>query len=137
MKLEGILETALYCPDLEAAENFYSRVLRLDRCFREPGRHVFFRCGQGMLLLFNPDTTSTEPTYVNGRNVPLHGARGQGHLAFRVPAGELLAWRDHIERHGVAIEAEIAWPEGGQSVYFRDPAGNSIELATPEVWGLE
>jgi hypothetical protein len=39
-------------------------------------------------------------------------------------------WRDHLGREGIAIEAEVAWPEGGHSIYFRDPSGNSVELAT-------
>ncbi|MGN6582964.1 MAG: glyoxalase/bleomycin resistance/extradiol dioxygenase family protein, partial [Rhizobiaceae bacterium] len=25
---------------------------------------------------------------------------------------------------------------GGRSIYFRDPAGNSIEFAEPRIWGL-
>jgi catechol 2,3-dioxygenase-like lactoylglutathione lyase family enzyme len=43
-------------------------------------------------------------------------------------------WRERLEQQGVAIEAEITWPSGGYSIYFRDPAGNSVELATPQVW---
>ena len=35
---------------------------------------------------------------------------------------------------GVPIEAEIAWPQGGHSLYVRDPASNSVELATPSIW---
>ena len=38
--------------------------------------------------------------------------------------------------HGVAIEHEQTWPRGGRSFYVRDPAGNSIEFATPRIWGL-
>ena len=37
---------------------------------------------------------------------------------------------------GVRIEAEVAWPGGGRSIYVRDPSGNSVELATAAVWGL-
>ena len=44
------------------------------------------------------------------------------------------AWREHLRQQGVAIEAEISWPSGGYSIYFRDPAGNSLELATPQMW---
>jgi catechol 2,3-dioxygenase-like lactoylglutathione lyase family enzyme len=134
---KGILETSLYCSDLEAAEQFYTNVLGLDRIGRQRERHVFFRCGQGVLLLFNPAKTGTEPSYVNGIMVPLHGTGGGGHLAFRISASEMPLWREHLQRHRVAIEAEIDWPEGGESIYFRDPAGNSLELATPMVWGFE
>jgi aminoglycoside/choline kinase family phosphotransferase len=38
--------------------------------------------------------------------------------------------------NGVAVEAEIAWPRGGSSLYVRDPAGNSVELAPARIWGL-
>jgi len=39
-------------------------------------------------------------------------------------------------KHGIAIESEITWPGGGRLIYFRHPAGNSVELATPKTWGL-
>jgi catechol 2,3-dioxygenase-like lactoylglutathione lyase family enzyme len=57
-------------------------------------------------------------------------------VAFAIGPAEILAWRDHLQRHGVELEAEITWPSGGQSLYFRDPAGNSVELATPQIWRL-
>jgi catechol 2,3-dioxygenase-like lactoylglutathione lyase family enzyme len=34
----------------------------------------------------------------------------------------------------VEIEREITWPLGGRSVYFRDPAGNSVEFVEGEIW---
>ena len=47
---------------------------------------------------------------------------------------------DPVSSDGVAlevsIEAEVEWPNGGFSIYLRDPAGNSVELATPSIWGL-
>jgi hypothetical protein len=49
------------------------------------------------------------------------------------------AHRVHLRRrqsHGVTVEKEVEWPRGGKSLYFRDPAGNSVELVTPGVWGL-
>src|SRR5439155_10606919 len=92
---------------------------------------------QGMFLVFNPDVTCTETTHISGTAVPLHGARGQGHMAFTVWEAELPAWRMRLADAAVAIETEIVWPGGGHSIYFRDPAGNSIELATPRLWGLE
>ena len=44
--------------------------------------------------------------------------------------------RRWLAKHGVSIEKTIDWPDGGRSLYFRDPAGNSLELATPQIWGL-
>jgi catechol 2,3-dioxygenase-like lactoylglutathione lyase family enzyme len=45
-------------------------------------------------------------------------------------------WRAHLEGRGVEIESQVEWPNGGRSIYFRDPAGNSVEIATPELWEL-
>lgn len=133
--IAGVLETCLYAADLDAAEGFYVGLLGLQLFAREPGRHVFMCCGAGMLLVFDPARTSREPGEVRGVAVPAHGTRGAGHVCFRIEAGELDAWRERLERAGVAIEAEIAWPRGGKSIYVRDPAGNSVELAPALIWG--
>ena len=134
MLVDGILEIAVYCDDLEAAEAFYGRVVGLERIARDPRRHVFFRCGSGVLLVFDPDATSGPPARVGGGIVPSHGARGAGHLAFRIATNALEDCRARLAAHGVPVESEVAWPGGGRSIYVRDPAGNSIEFATPEVW---
>ncbi|MGD8328906.1 MAG: VOC family protein, partial [Acidobacteriota bacterium] len=104
---------------------------------RDEGRHLFFRCGDGMLLLFNPQHTSTTVTEVGDAKMPLHGYDGAGHTAFRAGAEEIEHWKERLVAHGVAIESEIAWPEGGNSIFFRDPAGNVLEFTTPITWGLE
>ena len=131
MRAGRILETCLYVADLDAAERFYTRVLGLEVYSRAPGRHLFFRCGDAMLLLFNPAATE-----IPSGPVPPHGARGSGHVAFAVSQTEIPAWREHLERLGIALEAQVAWPGGGQSLYFRDPSNNSIELTTPLIWKL-
>lgn len=128
--IDRVLETILYVGDLDAAERFYGEVLGLELDSRKDGLFVFFKCGDGMLLLFEPGAAST------GRNVPAHGARGPGHACFAVAEADLDGWKAHLLAAGVAIEQEMAWPRGGRSFYFRDPAGNSLELATPRIWGL-
>ena len=123
-----VLETGLYARDLEATEPFYRTVLGLDVLFREEGRHVFFRCGLGVVLLFNPEATRNDGT------LPAHGTEGDGHVAFAVDAGQLDAWRRHFRRHDVAVEHEETWAPGTRSLYVRDPAGNSVELAPAILW---
>lgn len=128
-----ILESALYVDDLDAAEAFYGGVLGLGRIGRVPGRHVFFRVGAGVLLVFDPAATEVaDPN--SPLPVPPHGARGPGHLCFAAEPLGLGAWRERLEQAGVAIEAEVAWPGGGRSFYFRDPAGNSLEVAEARIW---
>ena len=125
MEPTRIFETCLYATDLAAAERFYSEVLGLELVSRMKDRGLTFRCGDGVLLIFDPRLTR-EPDQL----VPSHGADGPGHIAFAVPAEELDAWSEHLEARGVQIEREIDWSEG-RSIYFRDPAGNSVELRRP------
>jgi catechol 2,3-dioxygenase-like lactoylglutathione lyase family enzyme len=134
-RLNGVLETSLYVDNLEAAERFYGGILGLPKIYSVPGRQLVFRCDSGVLLIFDPSQTETNQMSINGGAIPLHGARGAGHMAFRVPNERLNAWRDCLRANGVAIESEINWPNGAHSIYFRDPAGNSLELATPDMWG--
>ena len=129
-EIEAIVETAIYVGDLDAAEVFYRDVLGLEVIGREAGRHVFFRVGDGVLLAFVPDAT------LKGDMLPPHRATGPGHFALGVRAEDLDDWRHGLEGHGVIIEQEVTWPRGGRSLYFRDPAGNSVELVTPGLWGL-
>ena len=124
-----VFETVLYVGDLDAAARFYADVLGLELCDRGDS-YLAFRCGQGVLLLFDA-TKSAEP----GRSVPSHGTVGAGHLAFLATDDQLESWRGRLEAAGLAIEAEVEWPAGGRSIYFRDPAGNSLEFAPPSLWG--
>lgn len=124
-----IFESVLYAADLPAAEEFYSNLLGLAR-FPSHEDMLAFKTPTGMLLIFNPEKSS-----LPGRPLPSHGARGPGHLAFRVPASDLPAWRERLTSQGVAIEHQQDWEEGGTSLYFRDPAGNSLELASGQLWG--
>ena len=130
-EIEGVVETGIYVDDLDRAEAFYRDVLGLVVIGKEPGRHVFFRVGQrNVLLAFLPTAT------IKGDMLPGHGAQGPGHFALGITAVDLNAWRQRLVNHGVVIEKEMHWPRGGNSLYFRDPAGNSLELITPGLWGL-
>jgi len=134
--VDRVLEACLYATDLDVAERFYVNVLGLERFSAVPGRHVFFRCGDGMFLVFNPARTSAETSLVGGSPVPTHGATGPGHVAFAVSDADIDAWRARLVGAGVTIESEVTWPRGGRSLYIRDPAGNCVELASPKLWGF-
>ncbi len=135
MLIEGILETALYADDLDAAEAFYAEILGLERIVRADNRHVFFRCGPSVLLIFNPNET-VKPPPEDGPQVPSHGASGAGHACFRVPRSRLDAMAEQLRAAGISIESDVIWPTGARSIYFRDPAGNSLECAEPGLWSI-
>lgn len=137
MKIKTILETCLYAKDLGAIEKFYAQTFDLQPFAKREGRHVFYRLESGMLLYFNPEVTSTEVTIIGGEPIPLHGATGEGHLCFSCPKPEIDNWKKRLAEKGVPIEAEVVWPGGTRSIYFRDPAGNCLEFASPKMWGLQ
>ena len=131
LRLGRILETSLYADDLDQAEAFYKSVLGLNLFAKEAGRHLFFKLGDQMLLIFNPAKT------IEKSEVAPHGAHGPGHVAFTVPMSEMDGWEKELKGKGVEIEKDVQWPKGGRSLYSRDPAGNCLELASPLVWGMQ
>lgn len=127
-----LLETILYTPDPVTTARFYADVVGL-RLLEEPSeRMAVLRVGEASVLLLFEPKWSGRP----GRDVPSHGATGPGHVAFLVD--DLDAWPARLAKHGVEIEKEITWPEGffrtGRSSYFRDPAGNSVEVMDADIW---
>jgi catechol 2,3-dioxygenase-like lactoylglutathione lyase family enzyme len=131
LRIQAVVETAIYVDDLDEAEDFYRTVLGLSVLGKEPGHHVFFQVGEAdVLLAFLAEATA------RGDRLPPHGATGPGHFALGIEPEALDTCRKLLQGHGIAIEKEAEWPRGGKSIYFRDPAGNLVELVTPGVWGL-
>lgn len=130
----GVLETALYVADLDRAAAFYARLFGWGVLLDEPGRlRALDVAGRQVLLLFRTGA-STAPNPVPGGVVPPHDAAGRMHVAFAVPRDALPAWEARLAAHGVAVEGRVAAERGGTSVYFRDPDGHLVELATPGLW---
>ncbi|WP_199776929.1 carbonic anhydrase [Deinococcus sp. NW-56] len=125
----GPLETCLYAHDLDAAEAFYSGVLGLSLYGKAPGRHLFYRLSGGMLLVFNPGA-SAQPG-----QVPAHAGAEGGHACLRIAREATEAWHAHLTACGLEV-TRYAWGTRGESLYFRDPAGNVLELAPASIWGL-
>jgi len=134
-KLLSILETALYVEDLDRAAAFYEAVMGLSDILYSDDRMCAYNVnGQSVLLLFIRGGT-TEPVQTGGGVIPPHDASGQIHMAFAIAPDTLDAWKARLADHRVAIEGTSDWKRGGHSLYFRDPDGNLLELATtPGLW---
>jgi len=128
-----VLETALYVVDLDRAAAFYADVMGLACIHADSRMRAFDVGGNGVLLLF-PQGGFLQPVETPGGSIPPHDGSGPMHVAFSIGADELEAWQDHLRHAGVALEGRTAWPRGGVSVYFRDPDGHLLEIATPGLW---
>jgi catechol 2,3-dioxygenase-like lactoylglutathione lyase family enzyme len=132
-QLDRILETALYVHDLDRAAAFYGDVLGLNALYQDSRLHAFDVGGRSVLLLFKRGASLTT-THMPGGTIPPHDGHGPLHLAFAVSAQELSEWEQRLTSRSVLIEGRTAWPRGGKSIYFRDPDGHLVELATPGLW---
>ena len=130
-----VLETSLYVADLPRSIAFYRdlfgfEVLAADERFC--GLNV---AGRQVLLLFQKGL-SAAPSVLPGGTIPGHDGGGRLHVAFAVAAADLPGWEERLRQQGVAVEGTVDWPRGGRSLYFRDPDGHLLELATPGVWSI-
>jgi catechol 2,3-dioxygenase-like lactoylglutathione lyase family enzyme len=57
-----------------------------------------------------------------------------GLMAFAIAAESYDDWHRHLSDAGATIRGEMRWPRGGRSLYFEDPDGHVLELATPGLW---
>src|SRR5262245_14960641 len=132
-KLDGILETALYVDDMERARAFYEDVLELAPIFTDARLRAYGVAGRAVLLLFRRGAATRTVTMPGGTS-PGHDGSGPLHVAFAIGPDELARWERHLAARGVAIEGRTEWSRGGRSIYFRDPDGHLLELATPGLW---
>jgi catechol-2,3-dioxygenase len=130
--LLGVLETSLYVDAFERACPFYEQVLGLNSIYRDARLCVYDVGGRGVLLLFLRGA-SLAPSRLPGGVVPPHDGHGPIHMAFSITADALADWEARLAEAGVAIESRVKWRRG-ESIYFRDPDGHVLELATPGLW---
>jgi len=131
--LLGVLETVLYVEAFERACPFYENVLGLKTVYQDARLRAYDVGSRGLLLLFLRGS-SLETVHMPGGTIPPHDGSGPVHIAFSIAASELAAWEKKLGEEGVAIEGRTTWPRGGKSLYFRDPDGHLLELATPGLW---
>jgi catechol 2,3-dioxygenase-like lactoylglutathione lyase family enzyme len=131
--LRGILETCLYVDDMVRSRAFYERVFGMKPMIADE-RLSTFNAGPGQVLILFKRGATLEPVPIGGGFIPPHNAAGPQHFAFAIAEAEYEGWKRRLAAEGVAVESEVAWPQGGRSLYFRDPDGNLGELATPGLW---
>ena len=127
----GIIETALYVEDLQQSVEFYQRVFDF-ATLHASERLAALRVAPGQVLLIMKRGASAEPSVMSFGVIPPSDAAGAQHLAFGIRPEQLSGWRDRLQQYGVEVESALDWPEGGHSLYFRDPDGHCIEVKTSD-----
>ncbi|MGC3872664.1 VOC family protein [Halomonas sp. GXIMD04776] len=133
--LNGVLETALYVEDMPRARAFFEKVMGL-AAFTADHRFTAYDVGRSsvLLLFLQGETLETVVLPRDMGTIPPHDGQGRVHMALAIDADQLAPWEKRLVAHGVEIEGRTHWPRGGESLYFRDPDGHLLELATPGVW---
>ena len=134
-RLDGVLETALYVDDLDRAARFYEDVLALPVLTADSRFRAYDVGGRSVLLVFQRGAT-LETVHMPGGTIPPHDGHGPLHIALAIPAAALKEWEERLGAHGIEIEGRTDWKRGGHSIYFRDPDGHLLELATPGLWAI-
>jgi catechol-2,3-dioxygenase len=135
MKINKVVETCIYSSDLESMKKFYVEIIGLSVIQEERDKLIFLRAGKSMLLIFDPLRTS-----INNESLPTHGAMtppSSIHFAMEIEEEEYPRCKEHLGRNGIAIQKEVNWDGKTKSLYFRDPAGNLVELITSGGWPVE
>ena len=129
-ELTGILETALSFDHGVAEETlaFYRDTLGLTE-IADWRDGTVFRLGAGVLLLFDRQLLAE-----NDSPVAQHGSSGVGHICFLAAPGHYDSMKKRLESVGIEIEHEQDWSDERRSFYFRDPAGNLLEVANADIW---
>ena len=131
--VEGLLETSLYAHSLEATAGFYRDLFGFPTLVDTPRLVAFDVAGRSVLLVFQAGATEGDTVDARG-SIPGHDGRGRLHFALSIAAADLDLWRTRLSERGIAIAGEYSWPRGGISLYFHDPDGAVVELATPGLW---
>jgi len=134
-QLDGVLETALYTDNTDRARAFYEDVLGLKPIFADARLRAYGVASRSVLLIFRRGS-ATQTVTIPGGTIPGHDGAGPLHVAFAIGEDELDQWEEHLASRGVAIEGTTSWSRGGRSIYFRDPDGHLLELATPGLWSV-
>jgi len=134
LPIERVLETALYVEDMKRAVAFYQRVFGFGVLLQSEERLTALDVGGKHVLLLFKSGETWKDVHMPGGRIPGFDGKGNGHTAFPIAASELEAWEKQFAALEITIESTVEWERGGRSIYFRDPDGNLLELATPGIW---
>ncbi len=128
-----VLETCLDVDDLARAREFYTGLFGY-AVMDSDNRFCALNAGPRRVLILFLRGSNPQGTVLPCGTIPSHHSSGPAHIGFGIPAESLNDWLSRLRERGIPVESTMTWPGGGTSVYFRDPEGHLLELATPGIW---
>lgn len=118
----GLHHVALFVPDLEAAEDFYVRILGLRVEWRPDADNVYLTSGRDNLALHRhpePRSDFGDPR-----------AQRLDHIGFVLARPvDVDAWFEHLRIQAVRMKTEPrTHRDGARSFYCEDPAGTTVQF---------
>ena len=126
MKLDGVHHIGVNVVDIERAENFYTNVLgfRVVKRYEEEVRHLMLDAGSATLHLFESPDLHMENA------IDCLSEQGYAHIAFGTNREHFPEIIDELKKKNVVFRGPLILGQG-ESVHFKDPDGNHLEIRCP------
>jgi len=126
MKLDGVHHIGVNVLDIERAENFYTNVLgfRVVKRYEEEVRHLMLDTGSVTLHLFESSDLHMENA------IDCLSEQGYAHIAFGTDRNRFPEIVDELKNKNVVFRGPLILGQG-ESVHFKDPDGNHLEIRCP------
>ena len=126
MKLDGVHHIGVNVLDIDRAENFYTDVLGfcVIKRYKEEIRHLMLETGSATLHLFE------SPDLHMGNAIDCLSEQGYAHIAFGTNREHFPEIIDELKKKNVVFRGPRILGQG-ESVHFKDPDGNHLEIRCP------
>ena len=126
MKLDGVHHIGVNVLDIDRAENFYTDVLGfwVVKRYEEEIRHLMLDTGSATLHLFESPDLHME------KAIDCLSEQGYAHIAFSTNREHFPEIIDELKKKNVVFRGPLILGQG-ESVHFKDPDGNHLEIRCP------
>ena len=126
MRLDGVHHIGVNVSNLDRAESFYTNVLGfkvIDR-YQEEIRHSMLDTGATKIHLFESTDLEFDDAIIRLSD------DGYAHMAFGTNRKQFPQVMEELKKHNVPFRGPLILGKG-ESVHFKDPDGNHLEIRCP------
>jgi catechol 2,3-dioxygenase-like lactoylglutathione lyase family enzyme len=126
MKLDGVHHIGVNVTNLDRAESFYTNVMgfKVIERYQEKIRHAMLETGATKIHLF--ESTNME----FGKAINRLSEDGYAHVAFGTSRKLFPQVLEELKKYNVSFRGPLILGKG-ESVHFKDPDGNHLEIRCP------